>query len=610
VPKLRLEIFSQERLVHSDDISRPVELGRQQTPSEPLFHYQQAENVDRLVVAPLEERTVSRRHLLVEPLSFDRLRITNLTNKGTVQLDDVAMEPGSARELAVPYQLSLGSYRVRFLPVLGASTSPPPPPPPPPPAPAPSPWHSESVYLPSVDLALLGSHQSESLIKWLQEITTVLQSAAHSEDFFQRAARAVVDLIGLDTGRVLLYDRRSWKAIASHAQTTAFSPPTDREPSHRMLERMRTEVKTMTRQGASMSDARGSLMDLEAVVVSPIVGRDNQVIGALYGDRFRGTSPTAAPEITKADVLLMETLAGGVGAGLARLEQERAALEAQVRFEQFFTPELARQLALDPNLLAGRDTEVTLLFCDIRGFSAISERLGAAGTMEWINDVLGTLSECVLKQHGVLVDYIGDEMIAMWGAPVEQPDHAALACQAAIDMWQILPEVSRRWFDRLGAETRVGIGINTGLARVGNIGSQRKFKYGALGNTVNLCSRVQGASKYLQTGILLTAQTRSRVGDRFAVRRLCQARVVNIAEPVMLFELRAEPGPDWPDLCRLYEEALRAFEERNWENSMTLLRDLANKFPNDGPSLVLLTRVVPLRDRPGECSTIWELPGK
>ncbi|HWB13533.1 MAG TPA: adenylate/guanylate cyclase domain-containing protein [Pirellulales bacterium] len=605
--KFRLEIYRQEQLVHADEISRPVELGRQQTPSEPLFQSQAGEGVDRLVVAPLEERTVSRRHLLVEPLSFDLVRITNLTSKGTVQLEDAPMEPGSARELGVPYQLSLGNYRVRFLPTPSTSVSPASPPPAVPPTAG---RYCESVYLPSVDLAMLGPNQSESLIKWLQEITIVLQSAAHSEDFFQRAARAVVDLIGLDTGRVLLFERQRWKTIASHAQTSTFSPPTDREPSHRMLERMRTEEKTMTRQGASMSDARGSLMDVEAVVVSPIVGRDGHVIGALYGDRFRGTSPTAAPEITKADVLLMETLACGVGAGLARLEQERAALEAQVRFEQFFTPELARQLTLDPNLLAGRDTEVTLLFCDIRGFSSISERLGAAGTMEWINDVLGTLSECVLKHRGVLVDYIGDELIAMWGAPVEQPDHPALACQAAIDIWQILPEVSRRWFDRLGAETRVGIGINTGLACVGNIGSQRKFKYGALGTTVNLCSRVQGASKYLQTDILLTAQTRSHLGDRFAVRRLCQARVVNIAEPVTLFELRASPSPDWPDLCRLYEEALSEFEQRHWENCMTLLRDLANKYPDDGPSLVLLTRVVPLRDRPDECSTVWELPGK
>ena len=603
---LRLEIYRQDRLLHADEIHRPVELGRQQGPREPLFYCQPGTSADRLVVAPLEERTVSRRHLLVEPLTFDRLRITNLTDKGTVQVDDVPMQPGATRELSVPHQLNVGCYHVKFLPLQTATVA----------LSTLSPLAesrlitSDSLSVPSVDLALLGPNQSESLLAWLQEITILLQSAAHSEDFFQRAAEAVVKLVGLETGRVLLHAADGWQTIASSAQTLAGSAPPLREPSHRMLERMRNQKRTMTRQGTAMSNARGSLMDLEAVVVSPILDRRGEVIGALYGDRVRAASPTAAPEITKADVLLMETLACGVGAGLSRLEQEHAAIEAQVRFEQFFTPELAKQLAVDRNLLAGRDTEVTLLFCDIRGFSGISERLGAAGTMQWINDVLGTLSDCVLKHKGVLVDYIGDEMIAMWGAPVEQPEHARLACQAAIEMWQIVPEISQRWHERLQAETRVGIGINTGLARVGNTGSRRKFKYGALGNTVNLCSRVQGATKYLQTGILLTSQTREQLGDAFAVRRLCRARVVNIAEPVTLYELRATPGENWPELCRRYEEALNEFEKQHWEAAITLLREILNKFPDDGPSLVLLSRAVPLLDRVGEFSTVWELPGK
>jgi adenylate cyclase len=604
--KLRLEIYRHERLIHADEIHRPVELGRQRSGREPLFQSQPGENADRLVVAPIEERTVSRRHLLVEPLTFDRLRITNLTSKGTVRLGDVIMEPGSTRELGVPFQLSVGNYRIRFMPALTSAAETRGGPPVSSALSAPA----DSMSILSVDLAVLGPHQSESLIAWLQAITTVLQSAAHSEDFFQRAAGAIVDLVGLDSGRALMCDAKDWRTIATHAQTGVLTRPPAREPSHRILERMRLQKKTMTRQGAAMSDARGSLMDVDAVVVSPIFDRDGEVIGALYGDRLRGISAVASPEITRADVLLMETLACGVGAGLARLEQERAAVEAQVRFEQFFTPELARQLMLDPDLLAGRDTEVTLLFCDIRGFSGISERLGAAGTMQWINDVFGVLSECVLKHQGVLVDYIGDEMIAMWGAPVEQPDHARLASQAAMEMWQLMPEISQRWLDRLQAETRVGIGLNTGLARVGNIGSQRKFKYGALGNTVNLCSRVQGATKYLQTGILLTAQTRLRLDDTFCLRRLCEARVVNIAEPVTLYELRAVPVEEWSELCPRYEEALRQFEELNLEEAMTLLRELLNQFPDDGPSLVLLSRIVLLRDQPGQFSPIWELPGK
>ena len=99
---------------------------------------------------------------------------------------------------------------------------------------------------------------------------------------------------------------------------------------------------------------------------------------------------------------------------LARQEQERSALEARVQFEQFFTRELAQQLARDPTLLKGADRPVALLFCDVRGFSSFSESLEPERTMDWIGDVMGALSECVLREEGVLVDYIGDEMLAMW----------------------------------------------------------------------------------------------------------------------------------------------------------------------------------------------------
>src|SRR5204863_6773170 len=112
---------------------------------------------------------------------------------------------------------------------------------------------------------------------------------------------------------------------------------------------------------------------------------------------------------------------------LARQEQERAALQAQVRFEQFFGTELACQLCQEPDLLEGREAEVTLLFCDVRGFSRVSEKLGPAGTVRWIFDVMGDLSKCVLDEGGVLVDYVGDELMAMWGAPQEQPDQSERA---------------------------------------------------------------------------------------------------------------------------------------------------------------------------------------
>ena len=145
-------------------------------------------------------------------------------------------------------------------------------------------------------------------------------------------------------------------------------------------------------------------------------------------------------QISEFEAKLVELLANGVAAGLARVKEEQAAAAARVQFEQFFTPQLAAQLQRDPQLLDGRDAEVTVLFADIRGFSRVSERLGPERTMAWIHDTMSVLSECVLRHDGVLVDFIGDEMMAMWGAPLPQPDHASLACLAARDR---LAEIGR-----------------------------------------------------------------------------------------------------------------------------------------------------------------------
>ena len=113
-------------------------------------------------------------------------------------------------------------------------------------------------------------------------------------------------------------------------------------------------------------------------------------------------------------------------------------------------------------MLRGRDAQVTLLFCDIRGFSRISHRLGLAKTVDWIVDVMRELSECVLEHEGVLIDYIGDEIMGMWGAPASQAKHAALACEAALDMLERLPEMSARWKPVLGSDFGFGIGLNSG----------------------------------------------------------------------------------------------------------------------------------------------------
>jgi adenylate cyclase len=333
-----------------------------------------------------------------------------------------------------------------------------------------------------------------------------------------------------------------------------------------------------------------SLEGIQAVVAAPILGRDGEVVGILYGDRVMADDRLIPPRMTKLDAMLVETLACATAAGLARLDQEKAALSAEVRFGQFFSPELSRHLASNPDMLAGRDTEVTVLFCDIRGFSRVTERLDPALTLKWINDVLGELSDCVIEQQGVLVDYVGDELVAMWGAPENQPDHALLAVQAALDMLGKAGKLDAKWQAEIGEPTRFGIGINTGTARVGNTGSRCKFKYGPLGNTVNLASRVQGATKHFQTDLLITAATHARLGGQFSARRLCQLRVVNIVEPVEIHELRALEDAGWEKLRRNYEDALRQFEQQDFTKAIQTLGSVIANFPLDYPSRKLLLR--------------------
>ncbi len=269
---------------------------------------------------------------------------------------------------------------------------------------------------PAPAVRLLPAQAPESIVTWLQAVIDVLQSAASSNDFFQRAAEAVVNLVGLDSGCVMLIDGDHWRTASQFFSLRMRGATVEPRPSARILERMRREKRTFwhTPEVTGNTPVLHSLTDVQAVVVAPLLDAAGAVIGAVYGDRRHGLRVDAAPTITRLEAMIVETLACGVAAGLSRMEQEKKVLAARVQFEQFFTPELAHQLTVEPDLLNGRDAQVSLMFADIRGFSRISDRLGPAGTVAWISHVMSALSDCVTEHGGVLVDYIGDELMAMW----------------------------------------------------------------------------------------------------------------------------------------------------------------------------------------------------
>jgi adenylate cyclase len=231
--------------------------------------------------------------------------------------------------------------------------------------------------------------------------------------------------------------------------------------------------------------------------------------------------------------------------------------------------------------------------------------------MAWIQDTMGALSACVLAHDGVLVDYLGDELMAMWGAPVPQANHAELACLAARDMMDALAPVNERWAAELGAAVRLGIGLNSGVARVGNTGSLQKFKYGPLGDVVNVASRVQGATKFLGADCLITGSTLAALPAGAAVRRLARVRVMNIEHAIDLYEIVASPPADWDRRCAMYRAALEALEREEPERAAELAKQLADEFPADAAAAALCRRVATAdRDSISGDTSVWHLPGK
>ncbi len=584
---------------------KPMELGRQKQNEPAPYQIVKTEAMPRLILAVLAEIDVSRRHFQINPLANDQVRIANLSTSRSLDLSNgQRLMPGKSVEVHLPIRVILAGRTVtiaeptatedQFRSLAHQ------------PAPPGSDPNQFTMLAQSIESAI--DNTQGQLLGWLSTAMRVLQVAASAPDFLDQAAVAVHEIIGLSTAAVIMCEGDTWRIKAKH-----FDNDQDEahwRPSRFILDQVRQNARTVWKM-PDASTPTNSLMGVEALVAAPILSADGDVVGALYGDRRLSATRPTSPTISELEALLIELLASGVAAGLARVEQERKAMEARVQFEQYFTPSLARQLTANPELLDGRDADVSILFCDIRGFSRISQRLGPAMTMEWIGDVMGELSECVLHEDGVLVDYIGDELMAMWGAPEEQVDHAIRTCRAALAMLELMPELSKRWESRLEEPLAVGIGICSGVAHVGNTGTRKKFKYGPLGTTVNLASRIQGATKYLRTDLLVSGTTAGSVMDRLKVRRLARVQVVNVGQPVELFEVLSRETSLTPTQVNQYELALSAFERQDFEMARREIEAFLAECESDGPACVLLDRIQQTENnQQSETDNVWHLPGK
>jgi adenylate cyclase len=495
-----------------DHLDGPLEFGRGPRRTAP-----------RMVI---DARYVSRDQLRVAELPDGRVRVENLSRKNEVALADGTPIPtGAGRDLPLPVLLSIGDTRIEIdraaSEVLDKET-----------------LHTIALPIRRLDgsagqrlLADLGEAPApEVLAHWLETVIALQRPAAGAAELYEHTARALVRLIGLDVGLVLLRCDDGWSVAASHAVDGAGVP----RFSKTLVSHVAAERRTFY-QGLQAWAARTiSIGDLGGVVVSPVFGVKDEVVGVLYGGRRqRGPLPSA---IRPLEAQIVQLLAAAVSANLART----TALRTRVQFEQFFSPELVRELEREPALLEGRRQEVTVLVSDLRGFTALTERLGAPTTFRMVRDLMERQSERIIGQGGVIVDYAGDGILAMWNAPVPQDDHAVRACRAALSMQDDLPGLNADWQATAGGPLRLGIGVSTGPAHVGNTGSSRKLKYGPHGHTVNLANRVQGATKTLGVPLLITGATRERLPGTFITRPLPPASLPGVAEEIVLYELTSE----------------------------------------------------------------------
>ncbi len=253
-------------------------------------------------------------------------------------------------------------------------------------------------------------------------------------------------------------------------------------------------------------------------------------------------------------------------------------------FGQYVPPELVDEMARNPESYSmdGRKAELTVLFSDVRGFTTISEGLEPDQLASLMNEYLGAMTQVIRRQRGTLDKYIGDAIMAFWGAPVDDPEHARHAVSTAIDMQLALTELNKTLVAKGWPELHIGVGVNTGTMTVGDMGSPVRKAYTVMGDAVNLGSRLEGITKQYGVGIIVGETTREVLKKDVVFRELDRVRVKGKEEPVGIYEPLGFEGQLSKDLVnelKLWNQALRAYRSQDWDQAEVTLLNLSRTSP-------------------------------
>jgi adenylate cyclase len=303
------------------------------------------------------------------------------------------------------------------------------------------------------------------------------------------------------------------------------------------------------------------------------------IIGALLISTFNFTVWTYGGLVLPlASSLLMAAAIYTMNMAYGYFVESRSKRQLAGRFGEYVPPELVARMARDPDRynMEPKSAELTILFADVRGFTGISESLKPDELREYINEYLTEMSMIIRNRfRGTLDKYIGDAVMAFWGAPMDDAQHARNAVLAALAMQQECTALNTRFAARGWPALKIGVGVNSGTVRVGDMGSRLRRAYTAMGDAVNVASRLEGRTKGYGVGILVGEATRNRVED-VVFREIDRIRVKGKGEAITIYE--PLPQGENGELA-LWDEALRGYRARDWNAAEAALLRLQGMNP-------------------------------
>jgi adenylate cyclase len=278
------------------------------------------------------------------------------------------------------------------------------------------------------------------------------------------------------------------------------------------------------------------------------------------------------------------------------LTEERERRRIKGAFRRYVAPLVIEEMLKAPDrlTLGGQEKVLTVLFSDLWGFTGYSERYAPHEMIAFLSEYFERMSREVFRHWGTLKEYVGDELMAIFGAPLEQPDHSQRACATALAMRRALAALREEWAPLGRPALRARIGINSGPMLVGNLGSRYRFAYGALGDNVNLGSRLEGLNREYGTDILIGENTARLVGDAFRLRELDMVRVKGRQNTVRVYELLAKAGEALPEQMERalepFAAGLAAYRRQAWAEAAVFFSRALEANPADGAAATILER--------------------